>query len=38
MNCVPESLVDGICMDYETFLDARRKLMSLKIKEWFAAL
>jgi hypothetical protein len=38
MNCLPESLVDGICMDYETFLDARRKLMSLKIKEWFAAL
>jgi len=38
MNCVPESLVDGTIMDYETFLEARRKLMSLKIKEWFAAL
>jgi len=38
MNCLPESLLDGIIPDYDSFLEQRRKLMALKIKQWFALL
>ncbi|MBS0583205.1 MAG: DUF262 domain-containing protein [Proteobacteria bacterium] len=38
MNCIPDLLLDGQMMSYEEFLDARRKLMSFKIREWFSVL
>ena len=38
MHCLPEALLDDASVDYDTFLDARRKLMALKIKRWFEAL
>ena len=38
MSCLPESLLDGEIPEYEGFLEERRKLMSLKIKNWFEAL
>ena len=38
MNCLPESVVDGIIPTYDEFLEQRRRLMSLKIKTWFEAL
>jgi hypothetical protein len=38
MNCLPESLLDGGIPEYDDFLQERRKLMSLKIKQWFEAL
>ena len=38
MNCLPESLLDGDVPDYDAFLEQRRKLMALKIKDWFEGL
>ena len=38
MNCLPESLLDGEVPDYDAFLEQRRKLMALKIKDWFEGL
>lgn len=38
MNCVPESLLDGVVPEYDEFLAERRKLMALRIKAWFEAL
>jgi hypothetical protein len=38
MNCVPESLLDGKIPAYEDFLEERRRLMALKIKQWFEVL
>ena len=37
-NCIPLSLLDGTLPDYNDFLSERRKLMALKIKDWFQAL
>ena len=37
-NCVPASMLDGNPLDYDEFLAERRKLMALKIKQWFEAL
>ncbi len=37
-HCVPEVMLDGDIPEYEDFLEARRKLMALKIKEWFEVL
>jgi hypothetical protein len=37
-HCLPESLLDGEIPAYEDFLEARRKLMALKIKTWFESL
>ena len=37
-NCIPEGMLDGEIMEYETFLVERRKLMALKMKTWFEAL
>jgi hypothetical protein len=38
MSCVPESLLNGEILEYDDFLEKRRKLMALKIKAWFEAL
>lgn len=37
-NCIPTCMLDRSPPDYETFLAKRRKLMALKIKEWFESL
>lgn len=37
-HCLPESLLEGVIPDYNAFLDERRRLMSLKIKQWFEML
>ena len=38
MHCLPESLLEGVIPPYEAFLEERRKLMALKIKNWFECL
>lgn len=38
MHCLPESLLDGGIPAYDDFLEQRRKLMALKIKQWFESL
>ena len=37
-NCLPETLLDELPCDYDTFLGQRRRLMALKIREWFQVL
>jgi hypothetical protein len=37
-NCLPASLLDGDVPDYDDFLAERRRLMALRIKEWFEVL
>ena len=37
-NCIPEAMLDGEVLEYDTFLAERRKLMALKMKTWFEAL
>ena len=37
-NCLPASLLDGEMRDYDDFLAERRRLMALRIKEWFEVL
>ena len=38
MNCVPESIFNMEISDYENFLKERRKLISIKIKEYYFSL
>ena len=38
MNCIPLSILNIPELSYESFLDERRKLMSLKIKKWIESL
>ena len=38
MHCVPEEMLEGAIPDYDVFLEERRRLMALKIKEWFETL
>ena len=38
MHCLPESLLDGEVPSYDDFLQERRRLMALKIKQWFEVL
>jgi hypothetical protein len=38
MSCLPEAMLDGEIPSYDDFLEARRKLMALKIKSWFQLL
>jgi hypothetical protein len=38
MHCLPEMLLEGAVPDYDAFLEERRRLMALKIKQWFEAL
>jgi hypothetical protein len=35
MSCIPECMLDGEIPAYDEFLEERRKLMALKIKNWF---
>ncbi len=37
-HCLPESLLDGKVPSYDEFLEERRRLMGLKIKQWFEVL
>jgi hypothetical protein len=37
-HCLPTSLLDGKVTAYDDFLEQRRQLMALKIKQWFEAL
>ncbi|GAB6060634.1 GmrSD restriction endonuclease domain-containing protein [Desulfonatronum parangueonense] len=37
-NCVPLSMLDDAQPDYDTFLAERRRLMGLRIKQWFEVL
>ena len=37
-NCLPISLLNGGVPDYDDFLAERRRLMALRIKEWFEVL
>ena len=37
-SCVPESLLDGDTLDYDSFLKARRSLMASKLRRWFECL
>jgi hypothetical protein len=38
MNCIPASTLDGDIKDFSAFLEERRKLMALKIRDWFEVL
>jgi hypothetical protein len=38
MHCLSESLIDGVIPAYDDFIEQRRKLMALKIKNWFETL
>ena len=37
-NCIPATMLDGEVKDFSEFLEERRKLMALKIKDWFKVL
>lgn len=34
MHCIPQAALEAPVLDYETFLEERRRLMALKIKTW----
>ena len=38
MNCIPEAMLDGGALDYDAFLEQRRKLMAAKMKIYFESL
>ena len=38
MHSIPEALLDGEVPTYQDFLDIRRRLMALKIRDWFQSL
>jgi len=38
MHCLPDTLLDAQIPDYDAFLEERRGLMALKIKQWFEVL
>ena len=38
MHCIPASVLDEPSLNYEAFLEERRKLMALKIKTWVESL
>ena len=38
MHCIPVSVLDAASLNYEAFLEERRKLMALKIKSWVESL
>jgi len=37
-HCLPKALLNGEIADYDEFLEVRRRLMALKIKQWFEVL
>jgi hypothetical protein len=38
MHCLPDTMLDGQIPEYDEFLEVRRGLMALKIKQWFEVL
>ncbi len=38
MSCIPDTMLDGDVPGYDDFLEQRRRLMALKIKQWFEVL
>lgn len=38
MNCLPETMIDGVVPDYDDFLEQRRHLMAQRIKTYFQSL
>jgi hypothetical protein len=38
VNCIPLEMLDGEIKDYPAFLEERRRLMSLRIRDWFGTL
>ncbi len=38
VNCIPAEMLDGQPMDYDTFLERRRKLMAARVKSYFQTL
>lgn len=38
MHCLPESMLDNRIPAYDDFLEERRRLMALRIKQWFEVL
>jgi hypothetical protein len=38
MNCIPEEILKGEMPNYESFLNARRRLLAAKLKTYFQAL
>jgi hypothetical protein len=38
MHCLPESMLDNKIPAYDDFLEERRRLMALKIRQWFEVL
>jgi hypothetical protein len=38
MNCIPEAIIQSNVSDYDDFLNQRRALMALKIKEYYFSL
>jgi hypothetical protein len=38
MNCLPESLLNGVIPSYDDFLEQRRILMAQKVRTWFTGL
>jgi hypothetical protein len=37
-HCIPDAMIKGEIPTFSVFLEERRKLMALKIKDWFNAL
>jgi hypothetical protein len=37
-NCIPESMMEGDIKPFEQFLAERRRLMALKVRDWFGVL
>ena len=38
MHCIPQDALEKPELDYEAFLEERRRLMALKIKTWVESL
>jgi hypothetical protein len=38
MNCIPEEILEGQPLDYDTFLDRRRELMAARVNAYFQTL
>lgn len=37
-HCIPPAMLDGAIPDYDDFLEQRRRLMALKLQQWFEVL
>ena len=38
MNCIPAAMLNGGALDYDAFLEQRRKLMAAKMQTYFKTL